>query len=417
MTFLRLALLSIFLVLQLSAASLAQDGTINTETGAAQVEQDAAMAVKIREIIGELDGYDDITVSVSNGIVTLRGTTVDAEGGEKLAELVGRIEGVVAIENGVSISTDIAERLSPAISRFMSRARQVVAFLPLAMIGLLAFALIVFIGFFIAKQRQPWDRLAPNPFIADIYRTVIRLVAISFGVVVALDILGASALLSTILGAAGIIGLALGFAVRDTVENFIASLLLSIRQPFRPNDTIEIGGDVGKVIRLTSRATILLSPDGNHIRIPNATVFKSRIINYTRNRGRRFQFSLDTPADADPAKAMDRGLDELKRLPFVLEKPVPTVWIEAVGDTKTTLCFAGWIDQIESHFEHARGEAMRLVKQAVEKPRSGRAKAPEARDVSVEGAGAEDVELIKLVESERSANRETDLLTRDGMDE
>ena len=66
------------------------------------------------------------------------------------------------------------------------------------------------------------------------------------GVVVALDILGATALLSTILGAAGIVGLAIGFAVRDTVENFIASILLSIRQPFRPNDAIEIEGDRGQ---------------------------------------------------------------------------------------------------------------------------------------------------------------------------
>ena len=417
MTFFRFILLSLFLAFHPPATSLAQDGTINTETGVAQTEKDAAMAVKIREIIGELDGYDDITVSVSNGIVTLRGTTVDASAGEKLTDLVGRIDGVVAIENGVTISTDIAERLSPAIHRFVIRAKQVMAFLPLALIGIGAFAVIVFAGFFIAKQRQPWDRLAPNPFIADIYRTIIRLVAISFGVVVALDILGASALLSTILGAAGIIGLALGFAVRDTVENFIASLLLSIRQPFRPDDTIEIGGDIGKVIRLTSRATILLSPDGNHIRIPNATVFKSRIINYTRNRGRRFQFSLDIGADLDPAKAMDRGVEELKRLPFVLDKPAPGVWIEAVGDKATKLCFSGWIDQRESHFDHARGEAMRLVKHAIEKPKGSRAKAPEARDVSAVSAGGEEVELQKLAESEREANRETDLLMRNGADE
>ena len=46
-----------------------------------------------------------------------------------------------------------------------------------------------------------------------------------------------------------LLGLALGFAVRDTVENFIASVMLSIRQPFRPNDTVEINGDEGKVIR------------------------------------------------------------------------------------------------------------------------------------------------------------------------
>ena len=397
--------------------SRAQDGSISTETGAAQNERDAAMAVKIREILQELGGYDDVTVTVSNGIVTLRGTTLDAGGGDHLAGLVRRIDGVVEVENQVSLSTDIARRLTPAIERFGGRLRQAASFLPLLLVSLAAFGAIVFAGFFLARLRQPWNRLAPNLFIADIYRTVIRLAAIAFGLVVALDILGASALLSTILGAAGIIGLALGFAVRDTVENFIASLLLSIRQPFRPNDTIEIGGDIGRVIRLTSRATILLSPDGNHIRIPNATVFKSRIINYTRNRGRRFQFAIEIGADSDPAAAMDRGLAELKRLPFVLDRPEPTVWIDTVGASSIKLCFSGWIDQHDSHFDRARGEAMRLVRQAIEKPRTPRARPPEARDVSAGHSGTEDAELMKLVESERAANSETDLLTRDGMDE
>ncbi len=417
MIIIRLALIALLLAFSSPMTGHAQDGAISTETGSALIEKDAAMAVKIREIIDELDGFEDITVMVSSGIVTLRGTTLDPSAGERLGELVTRVEGVVAIENSIATSTDIAERLSPAMTRFMGRLKQGIAFVPLALVGLLAFGLIVVVGFFLARQNQPWNRLAPNAFIADIYRTLIRLASIAFGVVVALDILGATALLSTILGAAGILGLALGFAVRDTVENFIASLLLSVRQPFRPNDTIEIGGDVGKVIRLTSRATILLSLDGNHIRIPNATVFKSRIINYTRNRGRRFQFPMQAAVGEDTGKAQDRGIAELNRLEFVLEKPAPTAWIDKVDDGGTTLCFAGWIDQHESHFEHARGEAMRLVKLALKEPKSSRAKKPDVRDVSTVNAGAEEVELDKLVENDRDANLESDLLARDGMDE
>lgn len=64
--------------------------------------------------------------------------------------------------------------------------------------------------------------------------------------------------------------------------------MLSIRQPFRSNDAVEIEGDIGKVIRLTSRAVILLSFEGNHVRIPNATVFKCGIVNCSRNDERRF---------------------------------------------------------------------------------------------------------------------------------
>ncbi len=417
MTSIRIAFVALALSLLMPFLAVAQGGAISTETGTALIEQDAAMAVKIREIVTELDGFDDITVVVSSGIVTLRGTTLDASGGTRLSELVSRIQGVVAIENKVTTSTNIGERFNPAKERFMVRAKQAISFIPLALVGLLTFGVIVFAGFFAARQKQPWNSLAPNLFIADIYRTLIRLAAIALGIVVALDVLGATALLSTILGAAGIMGLALGFAVRDTVENFIASLLLSIRQPFRPNDMIEIGGDVGKVIRLTSRATILLSLDGNHIRIPNSTVFKSRIINYSRGRGRRFQFPIKLAAGIDPSMAQDRGIDTLIRLDFVLKQPKPTAWIETVDGNGTALCFAGWIDQHESHFEHARGEAMRLVQYALAQPKNSRAKAPEARDVSTGNAGAEEAELDRLVERDRTANSEGDLLSREGLDE
>jgi small conductance mechanosensitive channel len=179
-------------------------------------------------------------------------------------------------------------------------------------IALGVFLLIIIFGFFIARQQEPWDRLAPNGFIADIYRQTIRLLFIIGGLVTALDILEATALLSGILGAAGIVGLAIGFAVRDTVENLIASIMLSVRQPFRPNGTIEIEVNIGKVIRLTIHPTILLSFDGNQIRVPNAIVFKIQLLNYTRNAERRFVFELGMASDTDFAGAHDLALDTLK---------------------------------------------------------------------------------------------------------
>ncbi|MFK7752599.1 MAG: mechanosensitive ion channel domain-containing protein [Sedimentitalea sp.] len=333
-------------------------GTIEVEDSAAQ---DAAIAVRIRDIVGELDGYDNVTVTVTSGIVTLRGTTIDTATASRLNDLVGRVAGVVAIENEVSETTDVVERLNPAVERFISRAKQMLAFLPLAAVALSAFFLVVWFGFFIARRRNPWNRLAPNAFIADIYRQIIRLAFIVGGLVVALDILGATALLSTILGAAGIVGLAIGFAVKDTVENFIASIMLSVRQPFRPNDSVEINGDEGKVIRLTSRATILLSFDGNHIRIPNATVFKSRIVNYTRNAERRFLFTLGVAPDTDLAQARACATEVLEALPFVLLTPAPSVSITEAGDSTITLRMTAWIDQTQTGLASARSEAIRLT--------------------------------------------------------
>lgn len=423
-------------------------GTITVDDSA---QQDAAIANRIREILRELDGYEDVTVTVSSGIVTLRGTALDGPSVTRLNEISGRVEGVVTIKNEVVETTDVVRRLDPALDRFRTRTEQFINYLPLAGIALTVFTLVVLSGFAIARMRYPWDRLAPNAFIADIYRQIIRIAFLMGGVVIALDILGATALLSTILGAAGIIGLAIGFAVRDTVENFIASVMLSIRQPFRPNDTVEIEGDMGKVIRLTSRATILLSFDGNHIRIPNATVFKSRIVNYSRNDERRFVIDLGVAYDSDLARAQDLALQTVASLPFVIAEPAPAVWIEELGESAVVIKVAGWIRQHETSYLKARSEAWRLTMTAFEHAgivmpettlrvvglghdplpildqKAGLSDPqPAASTAAVVAAATTEIadvdaameqELERIIDTERAEKRDDDLLKRDALEE
>ena len=131
--------------------------------------------------------------------------------------------------------------------------------------------------------------------------------------------------------------------------------MLSIRQPFRPKDLVEIEGELGHVIRLTSRATILLSLDGNHVRLPNATVFKAKIINYTRNDERRFTFGLGIDPSADIAKAQEIALGALTELPFVLETPAPAVWVEGLGASTIDLTAAAWIMQHQTSDRDGQG--------------------------------------------------------------
>ena len=443
-------ILSLLLALCVGLAPV-RDATVSAQTngqpsGTIEVEdsatKDAAIAVRIRDILAELGGYEDVTVTVSSGIVTLRGTTLDNATAARLNEIAGRVAGVVAVENKVAETTDVVKRLNPALERFWVRLKQIMAYLPLLAVAVFGFAIVVLVGFFIARRRQPWDRIAPNAFIADLYRQVIRLAALVAGLVVALDILGATALLSTILGAAGIIGLAIGFAVRDTVENFIASIMLSIRQPFAPNDSIEIGGDEGKVIRLTSRATILLNWDGNHVRIPNSTVFKSRILNYSRNPERRFEFEISVAYGTDLAQALQLAHDTVAALPFVLESPAVNTWIVNLGGSDISLDVVGWINQVETSIVSARSEAIRQTLLAfeaagIEMPeptyrvltgsldaaatvKAGKpvpAQTPPAASApgSVLNVDAtEEHELEQIVAEERLATKDDDLLNREG---
>ncbi|WP_239479940.1 mechanosensitive ion channel domain-containing protein [Actibacterium sp. 188UL27-1] len=339
------------------------DGTI--EVGDAATA-DGQIRDRIQALLSQIDGFDQVRITVSQGVVTAEGEVLDNARRSQLSQILGRVAGVVAIEDNTIVSGTLEERLSPAVDRIYDRSRNILTNVPIFLVALSAFLVIAVLGWALTTRVALWNRIAPNRFIADVYRAIARIVFILLGVILALDILNATALIGAVLGAAGVVGLAVGFAVRDTVENFIASILLSLRQPFRPNDFIEIDGDIGTVARLTSRATILISPEGNHIRIPNATVFKNRIVNYTRDPQRRFTFDLGVDADSDLNAALTTAVDALTQLPFVLHDPDIGAWIKEVGDSNVVLTFAGWIDQSQTDFLRARGEAIRTAKVALE---------------------------------------------------
>jgi small-conductance mechanosensitive channel len=362
--------LIVMCVLCLSGPASAQSETdvpLSTEIGVGEsAVSDAEIAARISGVLQEIGGYERVDVGVSSGVVTLQGEVLDRAAESELLRLVNRVSGVVAIENELRQSTSLEERLAPAWDRLMTRIEEGISLLPIILVALAAFLAIVAIGWTLTTRIAIWKRLAPNEFIADIYRSVARVIFMLIGIVIALDILNATALIGAVLGAAGVAGLALGFAVRDTVENFIASILLSLRQPFRPNDLVEIEGDIGRVARLTSRATILISDEGNHIRIPNSTVFKGRIVNFTKDSKRRFNFDLGVDADSDLAGAMTTATAAISSLPFVLQDPPVSAWISTVGDSNVVVSFAAWVDQDRTDFKKARGEAIRASKIALE---------------------------------------------------
>lgn len=391
---------------------------------------DAEIEARIGTILGALPDLADVRAEVSGGVVTLGGSVAETAAAERAEAIVARIEGVVTVENAIEASTDVAERITPGISRVENRLRQTLALLPLLAIALVVFFAISGLGWLLTRGRGFFDRIAPNAFISDIFRQMVRVVFVFAGIVVALDLVGATALLGTLLGAAGIIGLAVSFGVRDTIENFVASVMMSVRQPFAPNDFVEIDGQMGNVIRLTSRATVLLSPDGNHVRIPNAIVFKSKIVNYTREPQRRFAFDLGVDPACDLAAARETGLGALRKLDFVLAEPEAAAWVERAGDSAMVLTFAGWIDQRRTDFPTARGEAIRITKAALEAsgvtlPEPGyrlridrdRPPAPErarpapapAPDVTAAAAPKDDT-IARKVEADRRAAPSADLL-------
>ena len=265
----------------------------------------------------------------------------------------------VIVEN-----VDVRGRLETVFDEAEIRVLRLVASLPL----LLAAAIIVFLASWfggLVSRHLHWLRLGTrNPYLDGLIRRVVRAVILVAGILIALDLLNATALVGAMLGSAGVLGLALGFAFKDIAENYIAGVLLSLRRPFEPGDLVRIDTHEGKVALLSARAMTLITLEGNELRLPNALVFKAVILNYTSNPKRRFEFTFNLDASQSIRQAHELAMAEISSIDGVLTEPAPTSTVVEFGASGIVLRFFAWVDQRDSDVGRTRGEAIRRVKGA-----------------------------------------------------
>ena len=349
---------------QAEDAPAAPESVVNIDAEAA--ESDERIRSRIENIFAELEPLREVSVYVGEGVVILRGEVANEVAAQQAERLASRLAGVVTVTDEMSRTLAVADNVRPVLERLRTQSLNFIKALPLIGLALLVLTVFILLGNFLAGRQFLWRKIAPNPFLADLMAQATRVIILLLGIILALNLLGAAAVITTILGGAGVIGLAIGFAVRDTVENYISSVMLSLRQPFRAKDHVVINDLEGIVVRLTSRATILMTLDGNHMRIPNAAVFKGIILNYSTNPERRFEFELGVDAEDDPVAGMKAGLDAIRELDFILRDPEPDALINTVGDSNIVLTFYAWIDQRETNFGKARSLAIRAAMRALE---------------------------------------------------
>ena len=261
---------------------------------------------------------------------------------------------------------DLSSRFSSALEHVQTKLVALVAGAPLLLVALAIVLASVWLGGFLSRHLYVLTRVSErNPYIDGLLRGVVKGVVILAGALIALDLLGATPLISALLGSAGLVGLVIGFAFKDIAENYVAGVLLSLRKPFSPGDTVRIDTHEGKVVALTSRATILMTIDGNHLTLPNGLVFKSVLLNFSRNPKRRFEFVMVINTRASLHGAMDAGVAAIAELDAVIADPAPTALILEIPSTGARLQFMGWIDQTRNDLAKTRSEALRRVAKAL----------------------------------------------------
>ena len=186
-----------------------------------------------------------------------------------------------------------------------------------------------------AVMRGSKDATLAN-FASGVAYQVLRLVVI----IVVLGTLGVDTTsLAALIGGAGV---AIGFALRDSLSNFAAGVMLILLRPFNVGDFVEVGGVSGKVNSITIVSTMLTTGDNKVVTVPNGVLFGGVITNYSREKNRRVDLvaGIAYGDDLEKARSVLEGI--LEKHPLVLEDPAPKVAIAALADSSVNFNVRPW---------------------------------------------------------------------------
>jgi small conductance mechanosensitive channel len=306
---------------------------------------DAAIADRLRRIMQSTGWFQSPRVSVRDGVVFLDGATATQEYRRWAGLLAEKTEGTVAVVNRIEVEADVLSTFGRAGSEFAQLYRQAAQTWPLVVLAIVIIVVTWFIAKLVASlARRFFATRIASPLLLGVVVRSFSIPIFLLGVYFVLQVAGLTNLALTVLGGTGLIGIIIGFAFRDIAENFLASLLLSVRNPFRSGDLIEVAGQTGIVQNLNTRSTVLLTLDGNHVQIPNATVFKSTIKNYSSIPSRRAEYLVGISYDSSAAKAQTLIAEVLRDHPAVLDTPEPLVLVDELGAATVNIRVQYWFD-------------------------------------------------------------------------
>ena len=345
------------------------------------VARDDEIRQRLADILETTTWFGEPEVSVQDGIVFLKGTTENDESKRWAGDLARNTEGVVAVVNQIDVVPTTIWDFGPALQVLNDLARGFVRMLPLIVVAMVVIALSwIFARLTVFVLRHRLQARSLSPLLREVLARAGGIVVMLVGLYLVLRIAGLTQLAFTVVGGTGLIGLALGIAFRDITENFLASLFLSLQQPFREGDLVEVANVTGYVQQLTSRTTVLMTLDGNQVQVPNSTVFKSTIRNFTSNPNRREDFIVGIGYEDSISSAQDVVLKVLADHPAVLAEPEPLVLVENLGPATVNLRVFFWLDGSLHSWAKVKSSVIRLTKRAFQD--AGISLPDEAREVT-----------------------------------
>ncbi|WP_435017411.1 mechanosensitive ion channel family protein [Tundrisphaera sp. TA3] len=376
-----------------------------TTAGTIQVKNKVAdedVATTLNDLMLQYPGVRNAAVKVVDGVVTIDGLVDDRDTRNNVTEFVKKVEGVRLVLNLMKTDEQVMTGRQMAMKSLRDVEFLVEQYWLLALIAI-GYAL----GFaWLAKlfTRHSETLLAPfvkNVLLRSVVGSLVSSGILLAGIMLGLSVLNLTRAVTSVLGLAGVIGLAIGFAFRDIVENFIASILLGTRRPFQIGDFITVAGKSGSVLSLNTRATNLITPEGHQVRIPNAVIYKETLINSTASPSVLGSIEIVVPYETSTAAAMEAITGALAGTEGLIQSPAPRCLLTALENNGVRLRATYWMPTKGMDNDKLQSDLRLRIKVALQKAGI----TPQTQSTTLSVSGRIPVELLQAKHDEPAKAR------------
>ncbi|MEE8543950.1 MAG: mechanosensitive ion channel domain-containing protein [Gammaproteobacteria bacterium] len=232
---------------------------------------------------------------------------------------------------------------------------------------LLGALLIYVIGRSVAKALTRWvgraiTKANVDATLSRFLSSILYMVLIVFVVLTALSALGVNT--TNFLAILGAAGLAVGLALKDSLSNFAAGVMLVFFRPFKQGDYIEAAGISGTVVSIKIFNTILRTSDNRVITVPNALIYADTITNYSAEDKRRIDLVIGIGYDDDIARAKALIQGVLGQDDRILDQPPPVMLVVELGESSVDIAVRPWVNSAD--YSQVRSDLLEHIKRALE---------------------------------------------------
>lgn len=234
----------------------------------------------------------------------------------------------------VSAAT-VWETIDGIIDGFLDR-------LPFIVLGAAVFGLFYFLARVAGRMVRRATEGKSSANLGKVMGRISQWALMFVGLVIAVTIIAPSVTPAKLLTSLGIGGVAIGFAFKDILQNFMAGLLILLREPFRVGDQIISGDFEGTVESIETRATIIKTYDGRRVVVPNSQIYTNPVMVNTAHDSRRSQYDIGIGYGDDHREAARVIQRAMERTDGVLSDPAPDVLVVELAGSSVNLRARWW---------------------------------------------------------------------------